>query len=226
MPSTKISSEASAFADRSSNSQQNIPSSTAPQNSNNKSINYLRDIISLTAEREITITHAASSAHSIDQSQSVQVTQRRSSSTSIVTNNHNQSEGSLDPERCSSSISHVSNQTENNAFNRRGRSSARSIRSLSPNSNSQVSNSSRTERTNSNNQQQQQRSKRRRIATQRLDQTIEATDKLVALIEEKTEMKERYYQYKLELIEANVKAKERIASALTSIATTMNQNPT
>lgn len=66
--------------------------------------------------------------------------------------------------------------------------------------------------------------KPRRIATQRFEKTIDATDKLVEVIERKNELKENYYKHKLELMEANVNAQSRIAASLVDIAHSMRQN--
>lgn len=215
---------ADTFRNISSHEYPTTIANSSPQDSNNQSISYLRGILSSTSEREIDADYVASPAESADQPQSSRQANNRDLSGNSK-GDRSQARISQDIERVSSFNSNVTNHTPNN---RRGPPSTAGRQSLSPHQNSQVSFNSperqRTESGNHRHQQQQQQSKRRRIATQRLDKTIEATDKLVAVIEDKTEMKKRYYQAKLELMDANVTAKERMATELASIASLASQN--
>lgn len=60
--------------------------------------------------------------------------------------------------------------------------------------------------------------KKRNMAVHRLQESVKAQENLTKTMEKKIKMKMEYYQQKLEIMRADVEAKERIASALELIS--------
>lgn len=56
------------------------------------------------------------------------------------------------------------------------------------------------------------------MAVHRLQESVKAQENLTKTMEKKIKMKMEYYQQKLEIMRADVEAKERIASALELIS--------
>ncbi len=217
--------------------EKSIPNTTAigHENSNNQSVNYLRNILTSSPVRQMIIDQCASPdpspapPPSPDRSSSpveTTSTRRRLLLPSTVTSNlndistHDQSptpqtsQQRRSPFNSNNSMQSQASSTSLRLGKSRQRSSSdqRGTRTESPDS-------GREESTNNNN-----KKKPRRVATQRLEKTIEATDKLIHVIEKKTELKRTYYEHKLEIMSANTSAQSRIASALASIASTINRN--